>query len=315
MPDELCVVAGEAVQFTVPGSDPDGDPVAIEAFSDIFTLTENPGRFFPEDIPLQSTAAPFDTAKLQIRWNTSCLHVKSQPYKVVVKITDSPPAGPKLVRFKTVSIKVIAPPPEFETVGINPVDKSATLTWKDYSCVNTSSIQVWRRISKYPYQQPDCNTGMPYFLRYQLMATLPGDSQSYQDFDLSIGAEYCYRVVALVGNNRIPGRISLDTCFIPKPAEAPVITNISVMNTDETAGTIEVRWTRPFDIDQGQYPPPYQYKVYRSDPDGHFEEVTPVGQADTIYTDIGINTQDQPYVYRIELYVPGITTGPVDHHR
>lgn len=312
VPNELCVMAGETAEFTVPGSDPDGDPVTMEAFSDIFTLTGNPGMVLPEGAPLQATAAPFDTAKLHFSWNTSCLNVKSQPYKVVIKITDSPAAGPRLVRFKTVSIKVIAPPPEFETVNINPVTKSATLTWKGYSCENTENIQVWRRVSEYRYQQPDCNTGMPYFLRYKLIATLAGDSESYLDSDLAIGAQYCYRIVALIGGNKTPGRISRDTCFIPRPAEAPVITMVSVSTTGETDGSVQVRWTPPFDIDQTQYPPPYRYKVYRSDDNTSFVEVTPMAQTDTAYTDVGINTQDLPYAYRVELFVPGITTAPVD---
>lgn len=312
VPDELCVIAGEKVEFSVPASDPDGDPVIIEAYSEIFTLTENPGKVLPEGAPPQSTVAPFDTAKVQFSWLTSCLNVKGQPYKIVFKITDSPPAGPRLVRFETVSIKVIAPPPEFETVTINPVTKSVLLNWKDYACENTTSIQVWRRVSEYPYQQPECNTGMPYSLRYRLMATLQGDTQSYQDSDLSIGAQYCYRIVALIGNNKIPGRISLDTCFIPMPAEAPVVTNITVIKTDESDGKIEVRWTPPFDIDQNQYPPPYQYKVYRSETGGPFEQVTSGTGSDTTFTDAGINTRNQPYAYRIELYVPGLTSDPVD---
>jgi hypothetical protein len=60
----------------------------------------------------------------------------------VIKITDSPPAGPRLVQFKTVFIKVIGPAPEFETVTVNPVTRSATLTWKEYPCENLQSIQV-----------------------------------------------------------------------------------------------------------------------------------------------------------------------------
>jgi hypothetical protein len=311
VPDDLCVVAGEAIEFSVPGSDPDGDPVSIEAFSDIFSLTENPGMVSPVGAPLQSTVPPFDTAKLRFSWNTSCLNVKSQPYKVVFKITDRPPAGPRLARFESVSIRVIAPPPEFKTISVNPISKSVTLTWNEYFCENTANIQVWRRVSGYPYQQPECSTGMPYFLRYQLIATLPGDSDSYEDSELAIGAEYCYRVIALVGN-KIPSRMSLDTCFIPKPAEAPVITKTSVINTSEVDGRIEVRWTEPFEIDKTQYPPPYLYKVYRSESGNPFQPATSVAQADTTFTDVGINTQKQPYAYRIELYVPALTLEPAD---
>ena len=311
VPQELCVFAGETVEFNVAGSDPDGHPVTIEAFSDIFALNGSPGMVVPDGGPLQSTLPPFDTANLSFRWITSCASVKNQPYKIVFKITDSPPAGPRLARFETVSIKVIAPPPEIETITINPVEKTAMLTWEDYSCNNVSAVQVWRRVSEHPYEQPECNIGMPYFLRYKLMATLPGDFKSYRDSDVSIGAQYCYRLVALIGDNKIPSRISIDTCFIPRPAEAPVITNVSVIKTAQVDGRIEVRWTSPFDIDKTQYPPPYQYQVYRSGLDGSMEKLTTSLQTDTVYSH-SVNSIDQPHAYRIELYVPGITPQPVD---
>lgn len=314
VPSDLCVIAGTTIAFTVPASDPDGDPVRIEAFSDVFSLADNPAAVIPNDAPLQSTAAPYDTAAIQFTWNTSCLNVKNQPYQIVFKVTDSPPAGPKLVRFKTVSIKVIAPPPEFEGVSINPITKQVTLEWEDYSCENVQAIQIWRRVAQYEYEQPECNTGMPYFLRYTLMTILPGQATSYIDQNLAIGAQYCYRIIALTGSNSVPSRISLDTCIIPKPVQAPVITNVSVTETNETNGSIQIRWTSPFEIDKNQYPPPYTYKVYRSTgfQNSTFIAVNEIQQSDTVYSDDQLNTQTFPYEYRIELFVPGLTTSPVD---
>ncbi len=314
VPNDICVIAGTAVQFTIPASDPDGDLVSIEAFSDVFTLADSPGKITPSGSPLQSTMPPDDTASVKFTWSTTCLHVKSQPYKIVFKVTDSPPGGPKLVHFKTVSIKVIAPAPEFESINVNPVSKSVTLEWSNYPCINVQSIQVWRRVAEYVYDQPECNNGMPYFLRYTLLATLPGDSKNYTDSDLSIGAQYCYRIVALAGENKIPSRISLDTCLIPKPAEAPVITNVSIAETHEMNGSIQVRWTSPFDIDKTQYPPPYTYKVYRSSGIGNntFAEITKDPISDTVFIDAPINSQTVPYEYRIELFVPTLSTAPID---
>ncbi len=314
VPQDLCVIAGTKVEFTIPVSDPDGDPVVIEAFSDIFSLSDSPALMTPAGTPLQSTAAPNDTASAQILWNTTCQHVKNQEYKIVFKVTDSPPDGPKLVRFKTVAIKVIAPAPEFDALSLNPISKSLTITWKDHACENVQDIQVWRRVSEYQYEQPECNTGMPYFLHYTLLATLPPDAENYTDTNLSVGAQYCYRIVALIGDNRITSRISIDTCLIPRPAEAPVITNVSVLATSQSSGRIQVRWTSPFNIEKNQYPPPYQYKVYRSEGLGNnnFIQLSDFAQQDTVYSDDGINTQDLSYEYRVELFVPAITTGPVD---
>jgi hypothetical protein len=313
-PSDLCVIAGTAVVFDVPATDPDSHPVSIEAFSEAFSLSESPAEILPTGTPLQSTAAPYDTASLQFRWQTNCLHAKAQPYNIVFKVTDSPPAGPRLVRFKTVSIKVIAPPPEIESVNLNPVTKNVTLEWKDYPCENVEGIQIWRRVAQYDYNQPECNTGMPYFLRYILLTTLPGEATTYTDSDLSIGVQYCYRIVALNGNNKISSRISLDTCLIPKPVEAPVITNVSVIETDELAGSVEIRWTSPFDIDKNQYPPPYMYKVFRSTGfrGGNFTEITESPISDTVYIDTGRDTHNFSHEYKIELFVPTLTTDGID---
>ncbi len=313
-PADLCVTAGTLIQFAARASDPDNDPVTIEAFSDVFSLNENPAEIIPKSGPPQSTKAPYDSAGILFKWNTDCSHVKAQPYKVIFKITDSPPAGPRLVRFKTVSIKIVAPPPELESASVNPLTKKVTLQWKDFACKDIQGIQVWRRVAEYQYEQPECNSGMPYFLRYNLLATLPGDSKIFTDSDLSIGALYCYRIVALIGSNEIPSRISLDTCLIPQPAEAPVITNVSVMKNDSN-GSILIRWTSPFDIDKNQYPPPYTYKLYRATGfanNNSFVEVNSIAIQDTLYTDSEIDVQNSPYQYKIELYVPGLTNAPVD---
>jgi len=52
-------------------------------------------------------------------------------------------------------------------------------------------------------------------------------------------------------------------------AKAPVITNVTVpdppSDTDENNGRLEVRWTKPFNLDQLLFPPPYEYDVLIAD--------------------------------------------------
>ncbi len=314
-PSDICVIAGTTILFDIPASDPDSDNVVIEAFSEVFTLPENRAVLQPPGGTPQSTTPPNDTASVQFSWETTCVHARSQPYRVIFKISDRPPAGPRLVQFYAVDIEVIAPSPEYENVSINPVAKEATLQWRSYPCQNVNTFQVWRRISEFPYDQPQCDFGMPASLRYKLIAEMPGTSIGYTDHDLIYGAQYCYRIVALVGTQGVSSRLSLDTCFIPKPAEAPVITNVSVESTDDKNGEILIRWTPPFDIDAQQYPPPYLYKVLRkneSDAQSVFQCVTTETIADTIYSDSGLNTGQNIYRYQIELYVPALTNAPVD---
>ncbi len=71
-----------------------------------------------------------------------------------------------------------------------------------------------------------------------------------------------------------------------------MITNVSVTETNEIDGGIQVRWTSPFDIDKSQYPPPYEYKLYRSIGFGQdtFVEVTSTLIGDTVFTDTQIDT-------------------------
>lgn len=311
-PDEFCVTAGDSVKFDVKAYDPDFDPVVIEFYSEIFDLN-NPPHLSPAGTSPQSTQPPYDTAHTDFTWRTTCDHARNQVYIVTIKVTDQP-VGPKLVFFKTVRIKVIAPEPKLESVVVNPISKQVKLTWKPHPCENIQNIQVWRRVAEVPYEQPECNNGMPVFLRYRLIQVLPGNATNFTDTDLSIGAQYCYRIVALVGPNLVPSRISLDTCLIPKPAEAPVITNVSVQKTSSVHGEIKIRWTSPFDIDQNQYPPPYEYKVYRSDDSeaGNFVPINNAPTRDTSWVDSNINTLVDTFQYWIELYVPGLTAQPVD---
>jgi hypothetical protein len=299
----------------IPASDPDYDNVVIEGFSEVFSLPENNAALSPPSGTLQSTNPPHDTASAQFSWQTTCAQIRTQPYKVVFKVSDRPATGPRLVKFYTLWVQVIAPAPEYEQIVINPVTKQVTLKWKDYPCDNVESFQVWRRISEFNYAPPECSTGMPSFLHYQLMAELPATEISYTDIDLAFGAQYCYRIVALIGDKKVPGRISIDTCFIPKPAEAPVILNVSVVSTNEQQGEVLIRWTSPFEIDKQQYPPPYSYRLLRkneSDPQSSFQPVSAETISDTVFTDTQLNTQAHVYRYQVELYVPSLTTSPLD---
>ncbi|MBL0742510.1 gliding motility-associated C-terminal domain-containing protein [Chryseolinea lacunae] len=309
---DLCVEAGTTVHFTLKGSDPDRHNVVIEAFSDIFTLNQDAATVLPDSGIVQSTTPPTDTASIDFAWNTTCALVRSQPYAVVFKITDRPPAGTPLVQFQTVRITVMAPAPVFKSVSVNPVSKIITLQWQPPACENTTALQVWRRVARYTYTPSSCDTGMPKNLHYTLLAELPADATSYVDRAIDVGAQYCYRVVARVGAAKTPGRISIDTCLIPKPPEAPVVTQVSVERSRAANGTTVVTWTSPFALDKAQYPPPYAYVIYRSEGFVGNTYVQVHGpQTDTVFADV-LNNEDTPHRYKIELYVPSLTGAPVD---
>lgn len=312
VPADLCAIAGKPFDYFVPATDPDQDPVAIEAFGDILGEASDSVRTAPVNGTVQPTINHH--AGINLSWVPTCAEVRAKPYVITLKITDRPDSGSRLAMYKTVSIQVVAQAPVYQKSYVNPVNKTVTLQWAPYDCREDVTIQVWRRISEFSYDQPDCSAGMPEFLHYTLIGEVNNSATSFTDTNLNTGAQYCYRLVALVGPHKIPSRVSEDQCFIPKPAEAPVITNVSVQKTDGDAGEILVRWTSPFEIDRQQYPGPYLYKVYRSNVD---ENTTPVLMTqnpipDTVFLDRTANSDQHSYRYHVQLFVPRLTDVPVD---
>jgi len=87
----------------------------------------------------------------------------------------------------------------------------------------------------------------------------------------------------------------------------PIITNVSVENTDVQNGQIYLAWSRPTEIDTQIISGPYKHLIYRSE--GFWGENLVLidslyqnGLNDTIYYDSGINTKELPYSYKVELY-------------
>jgi gliding motility-associated-like protein len=94
--------------------------------------------------------------------------------------------------------------------------------------------------------------------------------------------------------------------------ETPLITNVSVLRTDASAGEILVRFTQPLEIDRGQFPGPYRYELYRaqgltgtgfSGPAVMSRTFSDISAGnDTTFTDRGLNTEASPYRYVLLFY-------------
>jgi hypothetical protein len=308
VPGDICVEAGQTIDMLIKGSDPDLDNVKIEVFSS--ALNENDVSLHVLHTGEVQSGA---NAQANLQWTTNCNHARNEFYEFIFKITDLPLSGTRLVDFKKVRIKVIAPAPQIASVEVNPVNKTARLNWEMYFC-DAVTIQVWRRVAKYPYDQPECKTGMPKFLGYTLLKELPPDATDFTDTDLNIGAQYCYRLITKLQNKiNTYSRLSEDVCLIPLPAKAPVITNVSVTQTSTQNGSVQVKWRRPFEIDPNQYPEPYYYEVWRST-GLTGESYTRASDmiADTLFNDTGLNTLETAYHYKVLVYVPALTPLPVD---
>ncbi|WP_425392295.1 gliding motility-associated C-terminal domain-containing protein [Ekhidna sp.] len=311
IPEDTCVVAGETITSIITGTDPDGDPVKIEAFGGPFevspsaSVSPDPGEFQgPPSI-------------LNFEWGTSCSQVRIAPYEVQFKATDQPnipgiPNPPGLVNFETWRITVVGPPPTGLTAETT-TGRRIELAWDDYSCTNADSMQVWRRVGEFEID-PTCNPGIPENSGYELIETLGINETSYVDnnagIGLSPGSKYCYRLVAKfplpAGGTSIASEEACDSLII----DTPVITKVSVEETDEINGVIALEWTEP--IQRSALDAPYQYEVLRRNGQGFGNDFVSIDGPSTnlSFTDTGLNTEDNSYSYKIVLY--DNTNQPVD---
>ncbi len=307
VPPDECVTAGETVNITVTGSDPDGDRVSLEAFGGPFEIN-SPATYTP--FQQDSIIYQNQPGTLELEWNTVCGHVRERPYEVQFKVTDQPllsdgrKRGPSLVEFETWEVTVVGPQPTGLEIEAE-TGRSIRLNWDQYTCSNASNMQIWRRVGDTNLQIGECDVGMPSIAGFRLIKLLPIDQLSTIDAGLAPGAKYCYRIVAQYPE---PGGgesyVSEEVC-ITLDGDAPVITNVSIEETAEE-GIVQVGWTPPLDIDATQFPPPYSYQVFRklsSDSIG-FDAISDV-IGTTSYTDVAANTLEEVYDYRIVLYDAG----------
>lgn len=92
------------------------------------------------------------------------------------------------------------------------------------------------------------------------------------------------------------------------------MTNVSVKSTSRDKGEIFIGWTSPFEIDRAQFPPPFEYDVYRSVDAVDFLKANEQRLTDTTFVDKFLNTQEAPFSYCVVVYSPnGLTrTNPLD---
>jgi hypothetical protein len=302
VPEDVCVVAGTTLDATILGTDPDGDSVKIEAFSEIFNFAEaqSPATYTP--FPPVFKKQP---AQLQFQWNTTCAHIKDQPYQVVFKITDKSPTGSRLVTFKTWLIKVVGPEPEWVGANLNLATRSANLQWDPYLCQNAESIQVWRRVDSFAFEPDSCQTGMPETLGYTLIDTISDTLSTYTDTNggqgLASGAQYCYRLVAVFPLPRGgESYVSEEICLDPILADKAIITNVTVDKTDPDNGQVTVKWIAPFEADAGQFPPPYTYQLRRAEGFAGDVNLTLITTTSGLsFTDTGLDSESEKYNYRV----------------
>ncbi len=300
--DPICIEVGTLLRDTVTAEDPNFNDIKIEAFGGPFEFISSPAVYLPSPAQFQSSPA-----SLFFEWETNCSHVRERPYDIQFKATDKANYGPNLVEFTNWQIQVVAPAPQ--GLKVNPLpNRTAQLTWDQYSCDNSEKIQVWRRVGSFDYQPDNCEVGIPEGSGYELVGEIDGDEISMIDNNssksLASGSKYCYRILALFP---LPeggtSYVSEEKCIIIN-ADSPIITNVSVNSTDSNNGEININWIPPFELDTMLFPKPYKYKISRFE--GYNQENKLFESSlitDTFYVDKNLNTLDDIYNYNVDVFL------------
>lgn len=298
---DTCVEAGSLLNFQVSASDPNGNPVVLSAYGGPLEFNNSPATF--SHIPPSSTGT--------FSWNTNCSHVRLAPYQITFKVEDVF-LDETLSAFETMNITVVAPAPE--NPEATPELGAIALSWDESICDNATGYKIYRRAGAYGFEPGYCETGVPAYTGYELLANVDGLSNtSYlDDNEIIFGVGYCYMVVACFSDGA-ESYASEEFCA-EISAEIPLITHNSVGATNESTGIDTLRWQRPFDLDTlNLFTGPYQYKVYRGDgfnntPDLIFTSPeNPVLSAlpEELIVD-ELDTETQANTYRVELLNDGV---------
>ena len=296
LPD-LCVDAGTLINFQVQASDADSPVQSI-------TLSATGGPFL---FPAPNNAEFAGVTQLgnvtqNFTWQTNCTHVRKQPYPFSFKVIDN--GNPNLADFESVNIQVVAQAPE--NLQASALGSSINLTWNQSPCEQAVGYAIYRRSGFYGFTPSPCETGVPTYTGYSFLASVQGlTTLNYSDLSQILpGASYCYMVVALFSDGA-ESYASNEAC-VQLQKVLPVITNVSVETTANSAGQIYIAWSKPTAIDTVQYPGPYRYVIERAPllNGTNFSVIDSLNSInDTLYTDnsVVLNTRDNAWTYRISL--------------
>jgi gliding motility-associated-like protein len=333
--DELCVVAGEDIEFIVRATDPDaGDKIKLSALGGPFEVSPSPAEDKDGWDPFKVSFQNQPNQK-SFRWQTTCEHISNQYYQIVFKAVDNYFDTTGLADLKTVRIKVVGPPPE--NVQADPSSQFIEVTWdQPYVCEETVNdyffgFSVWRREGSKTFNIDNCEPGLAGkgYTRIKTNTTDIVDGRYYfKDEDVERGRTYCYRILARFASRTSSGQaynvvesLSSNEVCVQLSRDVPLITNVSVLETDPNIGQMRIRWVKPLaeDLDTLTNKGPYTYEVWRADgitndlaqfsriPGAVFTSQNYWELNQTTYEDQNLNTQDSPYSYTIAFYVNGET--------
>ena len=297
---DICVEAGETVDFIVSSTDENNDLISLYARSGIFSLESCPATFTGIDSGPGYSSARF-------LWTTCHEVVRNQPYSIIVKSDDNN-EDIILSDIDNMTIKVLGPPPVLENAV--PEGKFIRLEWQDYGTPVISGFAVYRREGASTFIPDSCTSGIPPSTGFIKVGYTDGSSTvSFTDTNngqgLEFGKEYTYRIVAVYPNGTESKASNEITSALV--AGTPVIRNVSVTNTDNTNGSVYLAWKKPDSLDTIPAPGPYEYRIYRAagitgTDYSLIQSISTTTLDDTVFVDTPLNTQADGHIYRVELW-------------
>lgn len=329
---DLCVEAGTLIQQAIKARDKNGDRLILTTSGGVYRsdlINPQVAQF------IANQPNPLGEAGGVFRWQTSCDHIRFEPYDVLFKVEDN--AGPnfpnptlfrKLVDIKTFRIRVYGPRPQNlqATPTTDASGRAFRVTWNNYQCqVPGAQVVVYRKEGCSDFQADACQPGLPPALGYVEVGRVPVGTSVFVDNNnaqgLRRGIKYSYRLVVEFPRpgSKIdePGYLNGGGSSLPSaefcldlPLLVPVITNVTVDSTSTTNGIITVKWTRPIGVDPATLEGPSQYKLFRATglTGTDFTLVATIntrllpGQPDTLFVDKKLNTTANAYRYQLEYY-------------
>lgn len=297
---DTCVVAGSSISFSLTATDPNsGDVVTLNEYGQPFSLTTSPATF--NTVGSNPVTGTFN-------WQTDCSHIRNSPYQVYFIAEDNDPQVP-MIDVRSAMIKVIPPP--VTGLSVSPVTNTMQLNWNPNTCSNIKGYRIYRKIGTGggPFSGC-CDENTATDNGYTLIATVNGlNNTSYIDnSSLVLGNDYCYVIVSYMQDGAVSCPSEEDCAHLLM--DVPVITHVSVGETDLTAGIDTIRWVHPLELDTlSNFTGPYFYKIFKRDGFGNPSAlVFTTPQSNQLYLTQKeliidtLNTQDKAYSYRVDLY-------------
>ena len=308
--NEDCIPAGSQYLSNYSGFDPDGDNLTVSFFGGMFDF--NPPNNASFGAQFFGMTGKDSLILHSFIWTPGCELAREVPYSFSYKLTDDHALNLSTIHTTKLSVQLPAPQNVFAQTQNNEIH----VNWDPYICLSSvSTFNIYRLECDTSLFVPDpCITGVLEEWGFVKIGAVNSTEVVFVDQEVEVGSRYCY-VVTAQNNSGLESLVSNTSCTA-FGLTLPLLTNVSVLSTDEVNGMIDVRWLPPLEIDTSIFGGPYTYELYRSDDiEGANFGTVPIfsytidSLKDSSYIDSGLNTEVNGYSYRVSFYDNGVLLG------